>query len=111
MMKKLSIIGIAAFCGAVVAAGCSDDTDNPGKPTAGTNAGGDDTGGSKSNGGTSGKDSTAGKGGSAEPVGGSPDVPVAGNGAGGSDVVEPSCADVYADRPEGKKEIPHDADG
>ncbi|MES1187977.1 MAG: hypothetical protein ABUL60_29435, partial [Myxococcales bacterium] len=48
-----------------------------------------------------------------EPVGGTGEVPAAGmGGMGGSgEVVEPECSDVYADRPEGKKEIPHDADG
>jgi len=106
-MKKLSVIGMGALLVAVAAVGCGDDDkDNPGKPTAGTSAGGDSGGGKT---GTAGKNGTAGTapvGGADTPPGGSDNPPVAGAGDGG-----PVGCDVYADRPEGKKEIPHDADG
>jgi hypothetical protein len=115
-MNKLSIIGMTALVAAMAAVGCGDDeTDNPGKPSGGTDAGGDSGGGKTSTAGTGGKSNTAGTkadAGSGEvPVGGQ--MPTAGTaGMGGSgEIVEPECTDVYADRAEGKKEIPHDADG
>ena len=121
-MKKLSVIGMSALLVAVAAAGCSDDeTDNPGKPTAGTDAGGDSGGGKTGVAGKGGNVAVAGKSGNtntggvettpggADNTGGVDNTPNAGAGGGGT--VEPTCDDVYADRAAGKQEIPHDAEG
>ena len=121
-MNKLSIVGMTALVAAIAAVGCGDDaTDNPGKPSGGTNAGGDSGGGkagSSGKAGSGGKASSGGTGGTNNTAGanadaGSGDLPVGGPpGAGGSgDIVEPECTDVYAERASGKQEIPHDADG
>lgn len=118
-MKKLSVIGMAVLFAAVAAVGCGDDeSDNPGKPSGGSaNEGGDGGGGTKPTGGTNstaGTNNTAGTkadGGSDSTMGGGDNTPGGNNGMAGAGPVEPTCEDVYADRPEGKKEIPHDADG
>ncbi|RYZ06944.1 MAG: hypothetical protein EOO73_14245 [Myxococcales bacterium] len=111
-MKKLSIVGMTALLTAIAAIGCGDDdSDNPGQSTAGKNAGGE-TGesGSSTGGKNAGGKNAGGKssGGSATVDGGSDNSPAAG--AGGADVGA-SCTDVYAERPEGRKEIPHDDEG
>lgn len=116
-MKKLSIVGMTALLTAIAAVGCGDDdTDNPGSDTAGktSNEAGEDSGGkagSSTGGKTSGGSSTGGKTtGGSKAEAGSDTNPEAGAG-GGDTNPEPACADVYAARPEGTKEIPHDADG
>jgi hypothetical protein len=116
-MKKLSIIATTSILAAIMVVGCGDDTDdNPGAPTSGT----------KGNEGGEGNDPTAGKGGKPSTAGtkstagdksdaGMGNTGTAGTdnlaGAGGGGPVEPSCPDVYADRPEGIKDIPADEDG
>jgi hypothetical protein len=108
-MNKLSIIGMSAMLLAVAAAaGCGDDKDNPGQDNGGTSSteGGDTSAAgtvSQPIGGTSSEGGTA--------ASGLAGAPIAEGGGGAAGSVEPECSDVYADRPEGKLEIPHDADG
>jgi hypothetical protein len=117
-MKKLSIIATTSIIAAIMVVGCGDDSDdNPGAPTSGTkgNEGGEggteaqggtkNTAGTKTDGGT--KNTAGTKSDAGETTGGTESVA----GAGGGGPVEPSCEDVYADRPEGIKDIPVDAMG
>lgn len=114
-MKKLSVIGFAALALAAAAVGCSDDeTDNPGK--GGTTSDGGEpasTGGTPAAAGKTG--STGGKAGSTTtPEGGGGNQNVAGEqseGGGGAGPVAFECTDVYAERPNGRKAIPHDSKG
>ncbi|HKO53391.1 MAG TPA: hypothetical protein VJV79_37035 [Polyangiaceae bacterium] len=110
-MNKLSIVGIGALLIAAGVVGCSSDEDSPGKGSAGgpSSAGNGGSGGAGKAGAANkaGADNTPSEGGE----GGKPVEGGAGEGgaAGGGNPTE-TC-DVYGDRENGKKEIPHDAEG
>jgi hypothetical protein len=111
-MKKLSIVATTSILAAIAMVGCGDDNDdNPGAPKGGTSSdAGESGGGTKNTGGTK---ATAGTGNTGNPEGGTDSVGGMDNmaGSGGSGETEPTCADVYADRPNGVKSIPVDAEG
>lgn len=119
-MKRLSLIAMSTLIASLSIVGCGDDDDdNPGKPSdGGTNSSGG-KGGSAGKGGTSGN--SGGKGGTSSDGGtgntgnggeGAEDPGTGGSGAeGGGGNPGPTCEDVYADRPNGKKTIPVDEDG
>lgn len=108
----LSVVGLSALLIAASVVGCSSDEDSPGKPNGN---------GGSANGGSGGKSSTGGKGGKPSTgdagAAGSGDEPSEGGAAGSQgeggaagEINQPAC-EIYADRANGVKEIPHDVDG
>ena len=113
-MKKnmLSIVGLGALFIAAGVVACTDD-DSPGNPSGGAGHAGTAAGGANGK---------AGSGNGGQPIvgdagsGGAGDAPSVGGGApsdGGAagEPNQPTTCDIYADRENGVKEIPHDADG
>jgi hypothetical protein len=108
--NMLSIVGLGALFMAASVVACSNDDDNPGNSagSAGKAAGGSS---GKGGSGNAGKPNTgdAGSGEGPSGAGAAGQAPSEGGAAGQTN--EPAACDIYAERPNGVKEIPHDGEG
>jgi hypothetical protein len=104
--NKLSMVGLGALLIAASVVACGDDEDSPG-----ANGGAGQTAGASGKGGAgSGGMGDAGTGNSVEPSEGGMGGDSSQGGAAG-EPNQPTACDIYADRENGVKEIPHDSDG
>src|SRR5687768_1628768 len=106
----LSIVGLGALFMAASVVACSNDEDNPGNPagTAGKSAGGSS---GKGGSGNAGKPSTGDAGSGDAPSGGGAAGEAPSDGGAAGQTNQPTTCDIYAERPNGVKEIPHDGEG